>query len=61
MLELGGKDAAIIANDANLEQCIPIVLRGTFQNAGQNCIIKHFRIHLNRCWFRKTNCARGYL
>lgn len=38
ILELGGKDPAIILDDADMAQVIPIVLRGTFQNCGQNCI-----------------------
>lgn len=37
-LELGGKDAAIICDDADLDQAIPIIMRGTFQNVGQNCV-----------------------
>ncbi|GBC03455.1 hypothetical protein RclHR1_05130007 [Rhizophagus clarus] len=38
ILELGGKDCAIIRHDANLSQAFPIIMRGTFQNAGQNCV-----------------------
>ncbi|CCW68141.1 unnamed protein product [Phytomonas sp. Hart1] len=38
VLELGGKDAAVICNDADLDQVIPIIMRGTFQNCGQNCV-----------------------
>jgi acyl-CoA reductase-like NAD-dependent aldehyde dehydrogenase len=37
-LELGGKDAAIICDDADIESVVPIVMRGTFQNVGQNCV-----------------------
>ncbi|CAG8687373.1 5064_t:CDS:2, partial [Racocetra fulgida] len=37
-LELGGKDCAILRQDVNLRQIIPVILRGVFQNAGQNCI-----------------------
>ncbi|KAI9844801.1 MAG: Meiotic Sister-Chromatid recombination aldehyde dehydrogenase [Thelocarpon superellum] len=38
-LELGGKDAAIILDDVRcLERVCSILLRGVFQNAGQNCI-----------------------
>lgn len=38
--ELGGKDAAIILDSAktDLPRIIEIILRGTFQAAGQNCI-----------------------
>ncbi|KAI9682495.1 MAG: Meiotic Sister-Chromatid recombination aldehyde dehydrogenase [Trizodia sp. TS-e1964] len=38
-MELGGKDAAVILDDVqNLKDVISILLRGTFQNGGQNCI-----------------------
>ena len=41
-VELGGKDPAIILDDkktvANLEEIASILMRGVFQNAGQNCI-----------------------
>lgn len=50
VLELGGKDPAIILEDADLEQVIPIIMRGTYQNCGQNCvglerIVVHASIH----------------
>ena len=38
-LELGGKDPAVILDDVkSLEKVSSILLRGTFQSAGQNCI-----------------------
>lgn len=41
-VELGGKDPALVLDDArtlrNLDDIIAILLRGTFQSAGQNCI-----------------------
>ncbi len=38
-LELGGKDPAIILDDVkNVPQVASILMRGTFQSAGQNCI-----------------------
>ncbi len=38
-LELGGKDPAIILDDLkNVHQVASILLRGTFQSAGQNCV-----------------------
>ena len=38
-IELGGKDPAIILDDVkNLHQLASILMRGTFQSAGQNCI-----------------------
>lgn len=38
LLELGGKDCAILLKDADLKQAIPVLMRGVFQNCGQNCI-----------------------
>lgn len=37
ILELGGKDVAIVFDDADYDQVIQVSLRGTFQNSGQNC------------------------
>lgn len=37
-LELGGKDPAIVCDDANLAATVPVILRGVFQNCGQNCV-----------------------
>ena len=38
-MELGGKDAAIVLNDAHgLPSVASILLRGVFQSAGQNCV-----------------------
>lgn len=37
-LELGGKDAFIVCDDADFNHTMSICLRGVFQNAGQNCI-----------------------
>lgn len=39
VVELGGKDSAIILDDVkNFKSLSSIILRGTFQSAGQNCI-----------------------
>ncbi|CUM64057.1 uncharacterized protein PRCAT00001645001 [Priceomyces carsonii] len=39
VVELGGKDTVIVLNDVkNLERLSSIIMRGTFQSAGQNCI-----------------------
>ncbi|MDQ0216023.1 aldehyde dehydrogenase (NAD+) [Oikeobacillus pervagus] len=35
--EMGGKNAAIVLNDANLEKTVPIILSGAFRSAGQKC------------------------
>ncbi|KAK9825118.1 hypothetical protein WJX74_010698 [Apatococcus lobatus] len=37
-LELGGKDAFIVLDDADLNQVTQTALRGAFQGAGQNCM-----------------------
>ncbi|KAJ3201567.1 Meiotic Sister-Chromatid recombination aldehyde dehydrogenase, partial [Clydaea vesicula] len=37
ILELGGKDAAIIFDDCDYSNMLKICLRGALQNAGQNC------------------------
>lgn len=36
-LELGGKDAAYVCEDADLEQAVAGVVDGAFYNAGQSC------------------------
>jgi len=38
ILELGGKDAMIVCDDADLEQSIHAAVNGVFINAGQNCM-----------------------
>ncbi|CAO3655978.1 unnamed protein product [Mucor fragilis] len=38
VLELGGKDCAVLLKDADLVQAVPVLMRGVFQNCGQNCI-----------------------
>lgn len=38
VLELGGKDAAVVCDDCDFDQVVNLSLRGTFQNCGQNCI-----------------------
>ena len=49
-LELGGKDAAVICEDVDLHGIVPVIMTGTFQNMGQNCvglerIVIHESIH----------------
>jgi acyl-CoA reductase-like NAD-dependent aldehyde dehydrogenase len=38
ILELGGKDAMVICDDAELDQAVHAALNGVFINAGQNCM-----------------------
>jgi acyl-CoA reductase-like NAD-dependent aldehyde dehydrogenase len=38
ILELGGKDALVIMEDCKLPAVVPWVMRGCFQNCGQNCV-----------------------
>ncbi len=35
--EMGGKNAAIVLKDADLEKAVPIILGGAFRSAGQKC------------------------
>lgn len=46
VLELGGKDAFIVCDDADLNQVVPTALRGAFQSCGQNCAgAERFIVH----------------
>lgn len=38
VLELGGKDAMVLLDDVKLASVVPWVMRGCFQNSGQNCV-----------------------
>jgi acyl-CoA reductase-like NAD-dependent aldehyde dehydrogenase len=38
VLELGGKDPFIVLQDADQEQAVELLMRGVFQNSGQNCV-----------------------
>jgi acyl-CoA reductase-like NAD-dependent aldehyde dehydrogenase len=38
VMELGGKDALIVCEDADLEQAVHATLTGCFVNCGQNCV-----------------------
>jgi len=38
VMELGGKDAFIVCDDASLEQAVHAALSGCFINCGQNCV-----------------------
>lgn len=50
VLELGGKDAAVVCEDCDFDQVTNMAMRGTFQNCGQNCcglerLVVHERIY----------------
>jgi acyl-CoA reductase-like NAD-dependent aldehyde dehydrogenase len=46
VLELGGKDAAYVAEDADLGVAVPDVIEGAFYNAGQSCCgVKRIFVH----------------
>ncbi len=48
VLELGGKDAFIVCEDADLKNVVPTALRGAFQACGQNCMgAERFIVHEN--------------
>ena len=52
-LELGGKDPAVLLDDVkNLEKVASILMRGTFQSAGQNCVGIERIICLPKVWPR---------
>mmetsp|Transcript_5215 Transcript_5215/g.15175 ORF Transcript_5215/g.15175 Transcript_5215/m.15175 type:complete len:620 (+) Transcript_5215:175-2034(+) len=38
VLELGGKDVMVFRQDVKLPNIVPFVMRGCFQNSGQNCV-----------------------
>ena len=56
VLELGGKDAAILCEDADLGQAVPIIMRGTYQNVGQNCVGKWCGVVWFLLWSYVTIC-----
>lgn len=38
ILELGGKDVMVIMDDCKIKEVVPWIMRGCFQNCGQNCV-----------------------
>lgn len=68
VLELGGKDPFVVCADADLNQCVPMALRGAFQSCGQNCagaerFYVHEKIHdkfLSRVLEAATKLRQGW-
>ncbi len=49
-LELGGKDPAYVAEDADLDHAIVNLAEGAFYNAGQSCCgVERIYVHQSRC------------
>lgn len=38
ILELGGKDVMVVMDDCKVSEVVPWILRGCYQNCGQNCV-----------------------
>ena len=58
VMELGGKDAFIVCEDADYDQCLGTGLRGAFQSCGQNCTgAERFVIHSSLVdrWLKDTS------
>ena len=54
VFELGGKDAAYVCEDANLEKTVKNLVSGSFYNSGQSCcaverIYVHEKVYDNFC------------
>jgi acyl-CoA reductase-like NAD-dependent aldehyde dehydrogenase len=50
VLELGGKDALYVCDDAHLEQAVHAALAGVFIHAGQNCLASERILVHERIW-----------
>ena len=55
-LELGGKDAAIVLADANLERAANGVVWGALTNAGQNCGAIE-RVYVEKAWPTRSSSS----
>lgn len=51
-LELGGKDAAYVAEDADLDFAVPNVIEGALYNAGQSCCAIE-RVYVHKSQYRE--------
>uniref|UniRef100_F7HXP8 Aldehyde dehydrogenase 8 family member A1 n=1 Tax=Callithrix jacchus TaxID=9483 RepID=F7HXP8_CALJA len=51
-LELGGKNPAIIFEDANLDECVPATVRSSFANQGEICLCTS-RIFVQKSIYRE--------
>lgn len=48
VLELGGSNALVVFNDANLKKTVEVCVQARYQNTGQSCIAgKRLLVHLN--------------
>lgn len=48
LLELGGSNALVVFNDANLKKTVEVCVQARYQNTGQSCIAgKRLLVHLN--------------
>jgi len=60
VLELGGKDAFVVCDDADLNAAVPTAMRGAFQACGQNCTgAERFVLHESIADEFVSRCAKA--